>query len=250
MGENGLEGKTALVAGSATGIGRACAAALAAAGADVVLSYNRHKQEAIDLVRELQERGHRAMTFQGDVSNSAEVSNLFLMAEQHFGGVDILVNDAGPYGRKGLCDLSDAEWEDLIEPNLYGVFYCCREAIPHMRKAGWGRIINITLEASEDPDAGTNIGPYAIARVGIVALTKTLALEEAPHGITVNAVGPVLADPEGQETEAGANGSFFAAPRLRLARPEELARAVLFLASPRSDSINGAHLALSDVWSP
>lgn len=247
MGENELEGKTALVAGSATGIGRACAAALAAAGADVVLSYNRHKQEALEVVRELQDRGRRAMAFQGDVSNSAEVSNLFLMAEQHFGGVDILVNDAGPFARKGLCDLSDAEWEDVIEPNLYGVFYCCREAIPHMREAGWGRIINITLEASEDPEATTNIGPYAIARVGIVALTKTLALEEAAHGITVNAVGPVLADPDGN---GGANGALQAEPQLRLARPEELARAVLFLASPRSDSINGAHLALSDVWQP
>lgn len=247
MAGNELEGKTALVAGSAGSIGRACAAALSAAGADVVLSYNRHKQEALELVRELQDQGRRVMAFQGDVSNSAEVSNLFLMAEQHFGGVDILVNDAGPYARKHLCDLSDAEWEDIVEPNLYGVFYCCREAIPYMREKSWGRIINITLEAAEDPEAASNIGPYAIARVGIVALTKTLALEEALHGITVNAVGPVLADPE---EDVAVNGALHAEPRLRLARPEELARAVLFLASPRSDSINGAHLALSDVWQP
>lgn len=247
MSEPELEGKTALVAGSATAIGRACACALAAAGADVVFSYSRNKTEALETVREIQERGGRAVAIHGDVSNSAEVSNLFLLAEQHFGGVDILVNDAGPYARREICELSDAEWEDIIEPNLYGVFYCCREAIPYMREKGWGRIINVILEASEDPEASANIGPYAIARVGIVALTKTLALEEAPHGITVNAVGPVLAEPD---AETGPNGVIQPEPPLRLARPEELARAVLFLASPRSDAINGAHLALSGAWEP
>lgn len=247
MAKRELEGRVALVAGGATTIGRACASALADAGADIVLSYHRNKTEALETVREITERGGRAIAIQGDVSNSAEVSNLFLLAEQHFGGVDILVNDAGPYAQKPVCDLSDAEWEDIIEPNLYGVFYCCREAIPYMREKGWGRIINIVLEASEDPETTMNIGPYAVARVGIVALMKTLALEEGPNGITVNAVGPVLEDPE---ASGNPNGGMQAEPALRLTRPEELARAVLFLASPGSDSINGAHFALGDAWEP
>ncbi len=246
MAERELEGKTALVTGAATSTGRACAIALATAWADVVLSYYRMKDQAFDVTREIQELGRRAVAIQADVSNSAEVSNLFLMAEQHFGGVDILVNSAGPYSRRCLADLSDAEWEDIVEPNLYGTFYCCREAIPHMREQGWGRIINITLESSERPETHADIGPYAIARVGTVALTKTLALEEAEHGITVNAVGSLLEEPG----EAAAESSTNAELPLRLARPEELARAVLFLASPRSSSINGAHFTIRGKWKP
>lgn len=248
MEETELEGKTALVTETATGIGRACALALASAGADVALSYHKAKGAALDVGRQIREIGRRALAIQADVSNSAEVSNLFLMAEEQLGGVDILVNNAGPFARRCLADLSDAEWEDIIEPNLYGAFYCCREALPHMREEEWGRIINITFEAPESPETLPDIGPYAIARVAMVALTKTLALEEAANGITVNALGPVLA--EANHTAEEPNPTNCLEPTLQVAGPDELARAVLFLASPRSPSVNGAHLTIQGGWQP
>jgi 3-oxoacyl-[acyl-carrier protein] reductase len=240
-----LAGKTALVTGGTTALGRACALALADAGADVVLAYARAKGAVPDLVREIQERGRRVIAVQADVSNSAEVSNLFLEAES-LGGVDILVNNAGPCVHLPLAELTDADWEDIVEPHLYGTFYCCREALPHMREQGWGRILNLVYQP-EDPE-GRALGAYGIARTAVLALTRALAAEEAPHGITVNALGPVWA-PEGVGAPRR-NGAWEADPPLRLARWEDLGRAVRYLAGPAGAGLTGLEWTIRDGWQP
>jgi 3-oxoacyl-[acyl-carrier protein] reductase len=242
-----LSGKVALVTGSARGIGSAVARALAGAGADVAVNYVRSRAEADALAAEIRATGRRAVAIRADVARPDEVTAMFHEVARDLGPPDILVNNAGPFLIRRLADTSFEEWRAVVEPNLYGVFLCSRAAIPAMRAKGWGRIVNLTVAPVEKHGAAPRSSAYHAAKAGVHALTKTLAAEEAPNGITVNAVGPGLIDGPGLSADLR-DRLRAKTPLGRLGTAQEIARAVLFLVDPASSYVTGAHLSVAGGW--
>ena len=182
--------KTALVTGSSDGIGRAIAQALALANFDVVVHYRTSKDRALETVRELEGLGVRSVALQADLTLPDEAENLVLEAHRSFGGLGVLVNNVGNYVRKPLLETELSEWHDILDSNLNAAFYTCRSSIPLMRASGYGRIVNIGFAGAENLLARPGIVPYAIAKTGILILSRSLAKSEAAHDISVNVVAP------------------------------------------------------------
>jgi 3-oxoacyl-[acyl-carrier protein] reductase len=242
-----LSGKVALVTGSARGIGSAVARALARAGADVAVNYVRSRGEADALAAEIRATGRRALACRADVSRPEDVAAMFHEIARDLGAPDVLVNNAGPFLIRRLADTSFDDWRSIVEPNLHGVFLCSRAALPGMRAKGWGRIVNFTFAPVEKHAAVPGSSAYHAAKAGVHALTRTLAAEEAPHGITVNAVGPGLIDSPDLAHDLRERLRA-RTPLRRLGTADEVARAVLFLADPASAYITGAHLPVAGGW--
>lgn len=237
-----LSGRRAVVTGAGRGIGRAIARHLAEAGAGVLVNDldGAPAEGVADLIRH---EGGRAIAHVADVADWDAVVRMINAAEAAFGGLDILVNNAGIIRRGTLETMSLDDWHRVIAVNLTGTFYCCRAAAPLLRAAGWGRIINITSIAGKMGDIASAPG-YGPSKAGVIALTKTLAREMAPWGITVNAVAPHAVETEmsaqwSPETRAAILAGI---PLGRLAREDEVAAAVLFLASPEAGFITGETL--------
>ena len=185
---NDLSGKSAVVTGSSKGIGYSIAEALADAGADVVVSA-RDAGEVESAAARLNERGGgRAIGVVCDVREYDSVTRLIGSAVENFGGLDILINNAGVGGFAPVDELSVEKWDQVIETNLSGVFYCCHEAIPHMRKRGDGWIINIASLAGKNPFAGG--AAYNASKFGLVGFSEALMLDVRHHGIRVNYIMP------------------------------------------------------------
>ena len=183
-----LSGKSAVVTGSSKGIGYSIAEALADAGANVVVSA-RDAGEVESAAARLNERGGgRAIGVVCDVRESESVTQLIGSAVENFGGLDILINNAGVGGFAPVDELSVEKWDQVIETNLSGVFYCCHEAIPHMRKRGDGWIINIASLAGKNPFAGG--AAYNASKFGLVGFSEALMLDVRHHGIRVNYIMP------------------------------------------------------------
>lgn len=240
-----MEKKVVLITGSATGLGKRIVLDLASAGYDVAINYRSSQQEASQLVQQVrQECGIRAEAFQGDVSHPRQVQQLVDQVIIELGSVDILINTAGPFvfPYKKVVDYTEEEWQLMTNGNLSSVFYLCKRIIPIMRKRGWGRIINFGFNLVETAPAWVDRGPYAAAKVGLVSLTKTLALEEAPHGITVNMISPgdiVYPWKErliGEVVDQPNDGT----PVGRIGSGEDVSRIVKFLCDTKSDFITGA----------
>ena len=233
-----LRGKTALVTGGAHRVGRAIVIALARAGANVAINYNSSAAEAADTVKTVQHAGGQAVAIQADVGNPAEANTLIQKAVQHFGSVDLLVNNASTYTKTPL-PFSETVWRRTMDVILDGAFHCANAAAPHMQTAGAGVIINIADLHAVRPS--TNFMAHGVAKAGLLALTEHLAVAFAPH-IRVNAVipGPVL-PPERLDPEAVRR----IAERTLLKRwgtPEDVAAAVLFLTA--CDYITGESLVV------
>ncbi|HVP37633.1 MAG TPA: SDR family NAD(P)-dependent oxidoreductase [Candidatus Saccharimonadales bacterium] len=241
-----LTGKNALVTGAARGLGRATALALARAGADVLVAWRTREADARALAEELAALGRRAQAVRCDVEQPGEVEQMFAAAGD-FGGADILVNNVGDFLIRDLAETEWEEWAGITRNNLDSVFLCCRAALPVMRARGWGRIVNLTAAFAAGERAAPRMGAYQAAKAGVLALTRTLALEEAAHGITVNAVAPGIMDTEGAGPKVRAHPEQFV-PAGRLGRPEEVARVVAFLCDPASGFITGAHLPVAGGW--
>jgi 3-oxoacyl-[acyl-carrier protein] reductase len=189
-----LAGKVALVTGGSRGIGRAIAVALAAAGADVAVNYRTRKRDA-DQVRALvEEAGQRCVTVRADVSAAAEVARMVESVEGALGPVAILVNNAGIVRPQPVHEISEADWDQILDVNLKSVFLVTQAVLPGMRAAGWGRIVNLSSTAAQ---VGGIIGPhYAASKAGILGLTHAYAALLAGEGITVNAIAPALIETE------------------------------------------------------
>jgi 3-oxoacyl-[acyl-carrier protein] reductase len=240
-----LEGKVALVTGAARGIGRAIALTLAKEGADVIVS-DVNFPGAQQVAQELEAMGRRALAVRADVSILSDVQSMFQKVVEEFGRLDILVNNAGIIRRGSLEDHPDADWELVLAVNLKGTYYCSREAARIMKRQGYGRIVNISSVAGKVGDLAS-APSYGASKGAVNTLTKSLARELAPYGITVNAVAP-----HAIETEMSAEWSeekrrliLAQIPVGRLGRPEEVAAAVAFLVSDEAGFITGEILDLN-----
>jgi NAD(P)-dependent dehydrogenase (short-subunit alcohol dehydrogenase family) len=242
-----VRNRVALVTGGSMGIGRAIAQALAEVGWDVALSYRRTAREAEKACIFIHARGHRALAVRADVTDVRQVQGLFRKVHKELGTVQVLVNNVGEYTEGRLGSMSVAEWKATFDSNLHSAFLCTREALPRMRRLGWGRVINITSSTAENHTPAPGAGAYHAAKEALLAFTRALALEEIGHGITVNAVGPGLTDNAhlGSTWEKAMTDL---SPLGRLVEPQEVARSVAFLASKESAAITGAHLAVGGGW--
>ncbi len=233
-----LTGKTALVTGASGGIGADIARALHAAGAVVGLSGTR----VAPLEALAAELGERAHVLACNLSEPEEVEGLIKRATEAMGSVDVLVNNAG-ITRDGLMmRMSDEDWQSVIDVNLTATFRLCRAAIRGMMKARWGRIVNISSVVGTTGNPGQV--NYAAAKAGMVGLSKSLAAEVASRGITVNCVAPgfietAMTDKLNEQQKAGI---LTVVPAGRMGRPDEIAAAVLYLASPEAGYVTGATL--------
>jgi 3-oxoacyl-[acyl-carrier protein] reductase len=236
-----LTGKTALVTGGNTGIGQAIALALAQAGADVALTYfSNPGEQTVTAIRAL---GRKSLALRLDATDSVEVNRVVPeLARALDGHIDILINNAGHMvGRVPIAEMSDEHWHKVINVNLSSAFYCTRAALPYMRP-GWGRIVNMSSLAARN-GGGPGAVAYATAKAGLLGLTRGLARELAPRGITVNAVAPglILETPfhDTFNTKEGKQAAIAAIPLRRGGVPNDVAGAVLFLVSDLAGFITG-----------
>ncbi len=184
-----LDGRRALVTGANSGIGRAIALALAESGAKVAVNWVVHPEAADEVVQTIEKGGGSALSVKADVSNPDDVAAMFAKIDEAWGGLDILVNNAGIDGDRALGWEADLKaWRRVLEINLFGAFYCAREALKRMVPAGSGTVLNLT--SVHEVIAWTGYSAYTSAKAGLSMLTRTLAQEAAPYGVRVLAIAP------------------------------------------------------------
>jgi 3-oxoacyl-[acyl-carrier protein] reductase len=234
-----LHGQHAIVTGASRGIGRAIAVGLAAAGADVIVNYRQSADFAEEVVAECRALGVRALAIQSDVSKDVEARHLVQAACVNFGSPTILVNNAGISRTGLLLDTTEDEWDELMSANLKAPFLCAKAVLPHMIQRGYGRIVNIS--SIWGIAGGSYEVAYSASKGGLIAMTKALAKEMGPSGITVNAVAPgaVQTDMLGHLDEEALQMLTEETPVGRLGTPEDIASVVAFLALPSSSFITG-----------
>lgn len=236
---------TVLITGASRGIGTQCALTFAREGYDVALNYCRSEEKARELVREIEALGVRACAVQADVADSMQVKRMFETVRAELGTVDVLVNNAGVAHVGLLTDMTDDEWRRVIDTDLSGTFYCCREALSDMIRAHSGVIVNI---ASMWGEVGASCeAAYSAAKAGVIGLTKALAKEVGPSGVRVNAVSPgvVMTDMMAGFSDEDVAALKEETPLIQLGSPEDIADAVIFLASEKARFITGQVLSVN-----
>ena len=242
-----LLGRTAIVTGASSGIGRTLALHLAQLGASIVVNFRKDEPAADSVIAAIRDLGGNASKVQADVTVDAEADALISRTVDEFGELDILVNNVGEFSLGRLADIGPRQWRYILDSNLNSVYYLCRAGLTPMRKRGWGRIINIGLSPVYLVRGAPNIAAYSIAKTGVLVLTRSLAVEEAAHGITVNCVSPGLID-NGHLPAEQKSWMEKRVPMGRLGSPEDVAHAVAFLATDAASYISGANLAVAGAW--
>ena len=243
--ENMLKDKVALVTGASRGIGKAIAIALAHQGAKVAINYSSSDDAAIEGCEIIRKNGGTAEIFKAKVNVEEEVDSMFAAIEEKLGSVEILVNNAGITKDNLLMRMKTEEWDNVIDVNLKGAFLCTRRVLKGMMKARYGKIINISSVVGFSGNAGQF--NYSATKAGIIGMTKSAALELGSRGIRVNAVAPgfIETDMTAVLTDEVKAAYMEKIPLKALGKVEDIANAVVYLASPLSDYMTGQTLHLN-----
>jgi 3-oxoacyl-(acyl-carrier-protein) reductase len=239
-----LDGKTALVTGASRGIGRAIALELAREGAKVAVNYQNNEAKAQEVADEIKKLGHTCLLVKANLADPKEARAMVQRVADEFTHLDILVNNAGITRDKLLPKMTDQDWLEVIQTNLNAMFFCTSAAIPFMTAQSYGRIVNISSMNGQVGAIGQ--ANYSASKGGIIAFTRTAALELAKAGITVNAVAPGFTEtdmfakvPAVMQTQIKAR-----IPLGRFAQPEEIARAVIYLVTD-GDYVTGQTIGVN-----
>ena len=233
-----LNGKTAVITGSAQKLGAEIAIRMADEGANIVINYRNSESKAKILEKQVRKRNVQCLTIRADMMDSRQIEDLLSKAKEKFGSVDILINNAGPWTNEGFSTLKIEDWNEIIDVNLKATFLASQKAFCFMRKKKWGKIINISSTSS----IVRNHAVYGLAKSGVNVLTQSLALEFAPY-VTVNAIAPGLIDFEGIPSEI-AFPVIETTPIKRLVTMSEVANCVSLLCSPVFDCMTGQLIVL------
>ena len=235
-------GRTALVTGSARGIGRAFALALADAGADVAVHYNTSEAAAEATAEEARERGVDAISVDADITRPDAVEDLFERIETELGHVDVLVNNVGDFAPEHWEEIPLDRWRQVFETNLTGTMLCSKRALGPMRDAGWGRVVNLGYASADRASVSPKNFPYFVAKTGVIMFTRMLAADTQHDGITVNTVSPYVVETSDAFPDD--------APRGRWARTDDLVQALLFFVDEGSEYISGENVEVDGGWLP
>jgi len=243
-----LRNRVAVVTGGTRGIGKGIALGLAKEGARVALVYRANKAAAQMALRQLQAVGADCVAVETDISQPARAEQLIKTVADRFGHIDILVNNVGDFRWGTLAESPVEEWTSIFDSNVTTVFHMCRSAIPLMRKGHWGRIINLGAVGAERAFGQAKISAYAAAKAAVVAMSRSLALEEAKNGITVNVVNPSNIDEKDLTLDEARKLKDARYPIGRPPTVDDVAAAVAFFASEEAEYVTGQVVNVSGGW--
>ncbi|EMA46253.1 SDR family NAD(P)-dependent oxidoreductase [Halococcus saccharolyticus] len=237
-----LAGRTALVTGSAKGVGRELLLALADCGASVAVHYNTSADAADDVAELAREHDVDVTTAQADVTDPEAVDDLFATVEGELGSVDVLVNNVGAFAPTHWEVIDFETWNRVLETNLNGTYLCSKRALDGMRAAEWGRIVNVGYASADRLLVSPQNFPYFVAKAGVLMFTRMLAADTQEEGITVNAISPYVVE----------NSDVFpdSLPRGRAAKFEDMVQAMCFFLEADSDYLSGQNVAVDGGWRP
>jgi 3-oxoacyl-[acyl-carrier protein] reductase len=246
-----LSNRVAIITGGARGIGRAIALKFASEGCAIVI-VDLREDESEETLRQIPDRDSQGLFIRCDVSNSAQVRSMVEQVKTKFGKIDILVNNAAiSPPENSICDITEEEWDKVLAINLKSVFLCCKAVVPHMKEKRFGKIVNVSSLGAISP--APFMADYAAAKSGVIALSQSLALELASFGICVNALLPGVTRtdlhdaviPVGMTKEEHFSRIEKSIPMRKVAKPEQIAGAALFLASDLSSYMTGDRILVS-----
>ncbi|HUO34322.1 MAG TPA: SDR family oxidoreductase [Candidatus Acidoferrum sp.] len=243
-----LRQRVVLITGGSRGIGKGIATNLAHEGARIAISYRSNKTAAQNTLRQVQAAGAECFAIEADATDPKRVEILVGKVLEKFGRLDVLVNNVGEFNWKPVAESTAHEWEAIVASNLFSVFYACKYAIPAMRRQRWGRIINLGAVGAERAFGQATISAYAAAKAAVVSLSRSLAVEEAKNGITVNVINPSNIDEKELTAEEARRIRDARSPIGRPPSAEDVAAAVKFFASESADYITGQVLNVSGGW--
>lgn len=237
--------ETVIVTGASRGIGKACALAFGKSGANVIINYTRSKEKAEELCEDISKLGGRALPFCADVADRKAVDEMIAFAHSNFGSISTLVNNAGIAEQIMFCDITEEKWDRMFAVDVKGVYNCIQAALPDMIHNKSGRIINISSMWGIT-GASCEVH-YSAAKAAVIGMTKALAKELGPSGITVNAIAPGVISTEmnGNISEEIMSELKEETPIGRIGTPEDIAETALFLASPKASFITGEVISVN-----
>jgi 3-oxoacyl-[acyl-carrier protein] reductase len=243
-----LREKAVLITGGSRGIGKGIAFGLAREGARIAISYRANKTAAQNTLRQLQSQGADCLCVEADATNPEIVDSLVNHVIDRFGRLDVLVNNVGEFNWKPVIETSISEWEAILRSNLMSVFYASKAVLSAMRRQRWGRIINLGAVGAERAFGQATISAYAASKAAVVAFSRSLAVEEAKHGITVNVINPSNIDEKDLTIDEARRMRDSRFPIGRPPSAEDVSAAVKFFASESADYITGQVLNVSGGW--